>query len=118
MDLGLSEFEFPLLVEQENTVAATTRQLNPAYAIQLFPSGKGKLKGCPLKLSDGRVLVEAFKQKQNGKGYILRLYNSTCRQIDCEVEFESKSLILSFNKYEVKTLEISDEIIESQLMKI
>ena len=118
MDLGLSEFDFTLFVEKENTVAATARQLIPAYAIQLFPSGKGKLKSCPLKLSDGRVLVEAFKQKQNGKGYILRLYNSTCEQIDCEVEFESKSLILSFNKYEVKTLEISDEIIESQLMKI
>lgn len=118
MDLGLSEFNFTLFVDRKDQISSKQRQLVPSYAIQLFPSGEQELKSSALTISDSKILLETFKKEEDGDGYVLRLYNSTSDKVNCDVEFNGKSLKLDFNKYEVKTLLIKDKIVESKQMKI
>ncbi|MBE7083489.1 MAG: hypothetical protein E7373_02655 [Clostridiales bacterium] len=118
MDLGLSEFNFSIFVDEESKIASYQREIGGVYAMQIFPSGEGELKTVRLSLSDQRILLEAFKKAESGAGSIARLFNSTDKEIECEIEFNGKKLKLNFTKYEVKTLEIDQEITESYQMKI
>ena len=118
MDLGLSEFDFTLFVDDYKNVAGIVRQTNPSYSIQLFPSGERSIQVPRFTINDSKILLEAFKRSDGGDGYILRLFNSTNENMECEVEFGDKKAFLTFDKYEVKTLEIKEDIFESSQMKI
>ena len=118
MDLGLSEFCFTLFVEDYSKISGKQRQFVRPYAIQIFPSGGG----CPtpfgLELDHEGILLEAFKKSESGEGYVVRLFNSVDDVVNCQIALQGKKLRLSFGKYEVKTIEIHDELIESCEMKI
>lgn len=118
MDLGLSEFNFTIFVEENQKISSKQRHIAPTYSIQLFPSGKKEIKMPTLKISDDRILLEAFKQQESCEGYIARLYNSVDNSVDCDIEFNGKKLKLRFGKYEVKTIVIKDDLIESYELKI
>ena len=118
MDLGLSEFNFTMFVAEKDCVAGVVRELNQSYAIQLFPSGSGMPVNQKIELSDKRILLETLKCKDYGNGYIVRLFNSSEDNVKCEFVFANKKALLGFDKYEVKTIEINESIIESQQMKI
>ncbi len=118
MDLGLSEINFTMFVDNKDCVAGVTRKLNRPYAIQLFPSGSGKPMSPKIELNDERILLETLKRSESGNGYIVRLFNSSENEVKCELVFANKKALLSFNKYEVKTIKISESIVESYELKI
>ncbi len=118
MDLGLSELNFTLFVDEEENVGGRVRKLNPSYSIQLFPSGAGGKTLPNITLDDSRILFEAFKKKDSGDGYIIRLFNSTDKVIKCKLIYNDKKECLTFTKYEVKTVEINDDIYVYSEMKI
>ncbi len=42
-----------------------------------YPSGEGKLPECFLEVSGDKVILQAFKKAEDGKGYIMRLFNGS-----------------------------------------
>lgn len=118
MDLGLSEFCFTLFVDDFQKISGRQRQMALPYAMQIFPSGEGTPIPFEFKVDNESVLLEAFKKNESGEGYIARLFNSVDDTVRCETEFNGKKLKLNFGKYEVKTIEIHDGLIELCEMKI
>ena len=57
----------------------------------LIPSGNGNVSN-------------AFKRADNGKGYIIRLFNPTdCKQ-SCKLVFYNQQTTIDFGCYEIKTI--------------
>jgi alpha-mannosidase len=76
------------------------------YALSFFPHGGGENPPVGLELRDHVIQVTAFKQAEDGKGYIIRMFEPTGRPrsttliihgLEMEVE-------LGFEPFEVKTL--------------
>lgn len=90
---------------------ATTLNERP-YALSFFPHGGGRLPQRAVEL-DGDAAVElcAFKQAEDGAGYILRLFEPTGapRRVTVRVPAAGASAELSFGGFEVKTLRLDPQ---------
>ena len=77
---GERDFHFEILgVFEEELIAsaeAAAEQLNQGLtAWNIFPKGSGMGRNCSLTFSNEKVKLVAFKQAEDGKGYILRVFN-------------------------------------------
>lgn len=82
IDQGEHRFTFWLNAgEAQNRAARIDREAalhnERPYALSFFPSGEGDLSGKLLELEDEAVQLSAFKQAEDGNGYILRLFEPT-----------------------------------------
>ena len=85
----------------------------PPMMYSFYPTGKGQLPQCPVRLEETEVVtMNAFKKAENGEGYIIRLFNPTAEEQNARVYFRDMETNLCFGKYEIKTLLCRDGKIE------
>ena len=94
-----------------------TEFIQKPYALNAYPHGKGeKQENSPITVSDNNVVITAFRMVADDC-YMIRLINNYKESAECECKVFDKTLPLSFEKYEVKTLIYKNgELTESDSM--
>jgi alpha-mannosidase len=92
------------------------------FALSFFPHGEGSPLLPGLTLSDDVVQVTAFKQAEDGQGYIIRLFEPTGRPQTTTLTVPALDLSaqVSLGGFEIKTLRVDPEmrtLVESDLME-
>jgi alpha-mannosidase len=92
------------------------------FALSFFPHGGGTRPQPGFVLSDDVVLVAAFKQAEDGVGYILRLFEPTGQAHATTVSIPSLDLTadVALGGFEIKTLYLDPQaktLIETDLME-
>ena len=87
--------------------------------LSFYPTGIGSLPGCPVQLEGtDTVTMTAFKQAQDGCGYIVRLFNPTPQTAEARLRIVGEPADIKFGPYEIKTLRICDGVVsETDLME-
>ena len=118
IDLGRHEFTFRLEVckEEELERKATAFTQKP-YALNFYPHGDGEKKEMSaIILSNANITLTAFR-KVDKNTYMVRLVNNFKEEMACDCSVFGKSIMLSFGKYEAKTLIYkNDELMETDSM--
>lgn len=83
-----------------------------------YPTGKGELPQCPVRLEDTRIItMNAFKKAEDGEGYLVRLFNPTEEEQTAKLCAFGLERELRFGKYEIKTVRCcGGEITETDLI--
>ncbi|GGD77550.1 glycoside hydrolase family 38 C-terminal domain-containing protein [Paenibacillus nasutitermitis] len=90
--------------------------------LSFFPSGKGRLTGELMVLDDETVQLAAFKQAEDEKGYMIRLFEPTGIKRSTVLRIPAYHIEqqIDLNAFEIKTLRFNPEpgtITEGQLME-
>lgn len=93
------------------------------FALSFFPSGKGKKVGAGVVLSDDVVQLAAMKEAQDGKGFILRLFEptGTPRATTLSLPALGLSLDVRLGPFEIKTFRLEPQtrkFIECDVMEM
>lgn len=110
IDQGERHYEFELnFSAAEERFAAVEKESQlahqPPYALHYFPTGNGKKCGEFFTVSRDCVAVSAVKRAENGKGLVIRLYNSLAEPVEAELNLQWCGLRrkISFLPYQFKT---------------
>jgi len=108
IDMGERQFAFRITAEPYVARAAQVYN-EPPRLLSFFPSGEGERRESAILLDAPDVLLSSLKK--DSMGYTVRLFNSTDmpREAMLTLPALQKNLQLHFEKYEIKTLRISDE---------
>ncbi len=90
------------------------------YVISFFPSGAGEAPALLATLSDKAVQITSIKQAEDGKGYIVRLFNPTGqpRVTELAVPVAGLNQTLTLGAFELKSFRLDDgELTECNLME-
>lgn len=109
MDTGLNEFNFSLIVANENIVSQCLEISNP-YSMQLFPCGEKSLKPFNITIGNNQIQLVSIKKSEGKNSYIVRLFNAGEDVVVDEFIFDNKKIKLKFAKFEVKTIEVCDQL--------
>lgn len=125
MDLGESLFEFVIkcgrLEDVEDMIPRIADVLNEKpYALSYFPSGTKNNEGneCPLFLEGDQIELSVFKQAEDGKGYIVRLFNPFEREAEADIvsPLIGEKFVLRLAPYEIKTLRLLNGNVEENYL--
>lgn len=114
-DQGTQTFKYSVMpVEGEwNTVIRAARELNesPANIVENNHNGVLPLNYCGIKCGANNVIVSALKKSEDGKGLVLRAYETDGKLITASFEGDLLGTRLSVDvaPYEIKTIYIDDE---------
>ncbi len=121
-DQGENDYSFRITVANENELEKNAKEFNfKPYAVNVFPvktSGiMREIRGiCVL---NPNVTLEAFKKKEDGKGYSIRLFNGSRDSAETVLSVDGKTIELNFASYEAKTVVFDEEgLKESELFVI
>jgi alpha-mannosidase len=131
IDQGERLFHFWLNAgAQKERLASVDREAlvnnQPPFALSFFPHGAGQLPLPGVLLSDPAVVLTAFKQSEDGKAFILRLFEPTgaarrtavslpAWRLEYEVTlrpFEIKTLRLDLGSYSVTEVDLMESAVE------
>ncbi|MDF1515545.1 MAG: glycoside hydrolase family 38 C-terminal domain-containing protein, partial [Anaerolineae bacterium] len=92
------------------------------YALSFFPHGEGNHIPAGLTLSDNVIQITALKQAENGKGFIIRMFEPTGRARSTVLELKDQDIEaqLDFEAFEIKTIYLDPEtrlLSETDLME-
>ncbi len=78
------------------------------YALAVNPPGRGEKCGPMMTLEGPQVMVSAFKQAEDGNGYILRLYESMGEAAKARIRIPCLEIdeALSFAAFEIRTFRL------------
>lgn len=126
MDLGERRIRLWLLLESPGSVRETPDRVAQAlnetpWVLSAFPGGCGsRLPGGLFRLQGDDVLLTAFKPAEDGKGFILRLYNPALepRTVRLDLPTLGLSRELSFGPDRIRTFRLLDgRLDETDLME-
>lgn len=91
-------------------------------ALSFFPSGQGTALQAGVTIEDDLIQLQALKRRENGDGWIIRLFNPTAdvRQARLIVPRFSETISMTIEAFELKTLSIAEdalEFVETDLME-
>ena len=116
IDQGERLYEFRLLGGDRSAVTAELPREAEIFsqaptALSFFPHGGGEKPNTPFTLEGDNVQVSAIKPAEDGNGTIVRLYNPFCRRakVTLTAPLKGVSRTISFTKFEVKTLRVTDK---------
>ena len=111
MDQGERLYSFEMNAGAEDArMAAVSREAQafnePPYALSFFPNGEGE-KGTPGAVLDGEgVQLTALRPAEDGRGMILRLFDSTGKGAKASVELPlyGAAATVELQPFEIRTL--------------
>lgn len=120
MDIGERLYEFELRFGAPAEITADAPRMADVFnerpfALSFFPSGTDvQAHECALSVSGDKIQVPVYKQAEDGKGYILRLFNPFAKACGADIRSPllEKGLSVSLAPYEIKTLRIYNGISE------
>lgn len=80
------------------------------YALNYFPTGNGEKCKEFITVSEPSIVLSAVKRAENGKGLIVRLYNSKNKSSDTEICFKwlGSNFKIKFKPFQFKTFILED----------
>lgn len=80
-------------------------------ALSFYPAGLGEIPAPGITLSDTCVVMTAFKQAEQGNGFILRLFEptGTARTTTVSIPVLNLEETVALNAYEIKSLRLSSD---------
>lgn len=109
IDLGERSFAFRLDFGERKQIMAQAARIAQHFGMRpmllsLYPSANAEKTECPVTLSENTaVTLNAFKKADDGKGYIIRLFNPTERPQKAKLSVLGKTQRLIFGAFEIKT---------------
>ncbi len=99
------EFVFGEKVDVLNGASRIAQHFNVVpMVLSFYPTGVGSLPSSPVRIEDNDVInITAFKKAENGKYYIIRLFNPTETKQISRLVFENNSVDVEFGEFEIKT---------------
>jgi alpha-mannosidase len=107
IDIGENEFHFRIGVFNEDSLEKeTTEFIQPSYALCVGPTEGNYEKPLNKKvvLSNPNVSLVTMKKQYQGDAVILRLFNNSVEGTDASIAIGDDKILLTFGKFEVKTL--------------
>lgn len=101
IDMGERNFSFRICVNEQFTDCEASIFNQKPYILAFFPSGDGEKTEKAVKIDNKHIILTALKN--NEKGTLIRLYNSSPEKQTCSVNICGDILRANFNKFEVKT---------------
>jgi hypothetical protein len=123
MEQGERNFSFKFMAGTEDSLLKILPRLaqafnEPPYALSLTPRGSGRKPGSFMALTGDETVTCAALFK-SGKDNVLRLHNQSASPAAAVVKLSDCEKLLSFKKFEVKTLVLHQgELKESRKLRI
>jgi alpha-mannosidase len=114
-DQGIHEFKYSVMpvVGGWNTVIRKARELNetPANIVENNHEGFLPTAYCGIDCDKDNVIVSAFKKSEDGKGTVLRAYETDGKQTNATFSGDllGEELSIEFSPYSIKTIYIDDK---------
>ncbi len=109
IDQGEREFAFLLDAGERKKIMSEAARISQHFGMRpmilsFYPDGHGELPEIPVYLSEeSPVTVNAFKKSDDGKGYVVRLFNPTEYPQKAKLTVLGKTQRLIFGAFEIKT---------------
>lgn len=112
------EFDFSFRLQggaADERLAKAEREANEffeqPFVLNFFPAAVGKLPETLVALSDERITLGTFKQSEDGKDWIARVFNPTGQSISFALQLPAlgHSFDLTLDPFEVRTLRVSPD---------
>ena len=107
IDQGENNYSFRLTVAKRELLLRKTQEFTMSpIALNIFPIKRenATLRDFPVSLSDTSVAITAIKKADGRDAIIFRLHNNTEDERSTYIEVAGERLLLTFGKYEVKTV--------------
>ena len=124
IEQGERDFSFRFVFGRREDVLNRASRLGQHFnmkpmVLSFYPTGRGQLPGSPVSLEETDIVnITAFKQAQDGEGWIVRLFNPTEQHRTAKLRFENAVEEVAFGPFEIKTLRCSGgEIVGTDLME-
>ena len=120
IDQGERNFHFRIAVVAEDELERLAQEFNQKpYALSAFPIAYRE-KALPLSIAvaNRNITLVAMKKGEETGGYILRLLNNSPESVQTELSVNDEKILLSFGKYEVKTVVYDKDLRESHNLLI
>ncbi|MDD6484539.1 MAG: glycoside hydrolase family 38 C-terminal domain-containing protein, partial [Clostridiales bacterium] len=123
IDQGERDFELLFDIGARETIlnnAGRTAQhfnMRPML-LSFYPDCGGKRQYAPAVISDNDIInMTSFKRSDDGRGYIVRLFNPTEQVQTASIKVCGVGIDVSFDKYEIKTVYCENGVIKECEMK-
>jgi alpha-mannosidase len=107
IDQGENSFSFRLTVAKHTEIERKTREFTQKpYALNVFPvPTEKKARGAfDVRIEDETISCVAIKKADDREAVIFRLLNNTDERVNSAISVNGERLLLSFGKFEVKTV--------------
>lgn len=120
MDQGSHEFGYKIIPCQSdieyNEIIKYAQEFNtkPTHILENRHEGNLAVRYKGISVSEKNIIVSAFKQSENGKGYIIRAYETEGITVNATIKLNVLDVEINadFNKHEVKTFYIESKNIK------
>ena len=124
IEQGERDFSFRFVFGDKEELLRTASRVGHQFnmtpmLLSFYPTGIGTLPAASVRLeSTDAVVMTAFKQAQDGCGYIIRLFNPTAQPQTAQLCCMGVEADLSFGPWEIKSLRVCDGMLsETDLME-
>lgn len=106
MDQGQLNYSFRICACPSSDLERIALEFNQRpYALNIFPLGKQALSSAtPLIIENKNIVLTAAKMRDNGDGYLFRLFNGVNAPRETRLMLGASEISLSFGGFEVKTV--------------
>lgn len=118
IDQGERDFEFMFDIGEKEKIlneaerAAQHFNMRPML-LSFYPGCDGKKQYAPVVISDNDIInMTSFKRSDNGKGYIVRLFNPTGQVQTASLKVCDVCMEVKLEKYEIKTVYYENGVIK------
>ena len=128
MDMDPTEFKYSILPYSQNNVsnvvkAAAVLNLQPSLIAETHHDGELPSLYTGINVSAENVIISALKYSENGKGYIVRMFETAGISVDADIDinFMAKKNAVSMKPHEIKTLFIpfdNGKIVETDFVEL
>lgn len=110
IDAGLRSFSFRLtLAKEEELKMNADLFIEKPYCLNVFPTKNEKAdNGIDIFTDNPYINLVTIKKGEQVNGYVIRLENNTSKNQSVNLKVASENIELSFGKYEVKTIVLSN----------
>ena len=122
IEQGERDYSFVISAGDKNDVTKSFPRRAHQFNLQpmllsFYPTGTGEPPQSPWRLESDAVVYTAFKKAEKRDGFVIRLHNPTDSDQKAKVIFNDMEKELTFGKFEVKTLLVTNSIEETDLLE-
>lgn len=110
IDSGMRSFDFRLTISKEEELKKKADLfIEKPYCLNVFPTKDEKAdNGFEINIDNSNINLVTIKKGDQIDGYVIRMQNNSSIPQNATLQFGQKTILLKFNKYEVKTIIYKD----------
>lgn len=116
IDSGLRSFDFRLTISKEEELKKKADLfIEKPYCLNVFPTKEEKIdNGLEVYIDNPNINLVTMKKGEQIDGYIIRLQNNASFSQKTTLKIGTQTILLVFNKYEVKTIVYDDNSLKEK----